>query len=162
MKLRTPPDPVTMDIMSSLGAEVQQIRFAELYVALQQGVVDGQENPLMNIWSSKLYEVQKFISMTAHKYEMTPFIISKRTWDRLSAEDRQALQDAAAEATRLNREQSAASDAKLEGELKAKGIEINKPDLGPFQKATESVIEKWANGPQGPFVRKVVAAARGQ
>ena len=59
LKMRTPPDSVLVDIMQSLGAEAQQIKFAELYVALQQGVVDGQENPLMNIHASKLYEVQK-------------------------------------------------------------------------------------------------------
>ncbi|MEY2801484.1 MAG: hypothetical protein RL513_1069, partial [Pseudomonadota bacterium] len=98
LKMRTPPDAVTVDIMQALGAEAQQIRFAELYVALQQGVVDGQENPLMNIHASKLYEVNKFISLTGHKYEMTPLLISKRTWDRLSEADRKVLQEAAAEA----------------------------------------------------------------
>ena len=76
LKVRTPPDPATIDIMKALGAEPEQIKFSELYVALQQGVVDGQENPLMNIYSSKLYEVQKYISFTAHKYEMTPFVMS--------------------------------------------------------------------------------------
>jgi TRAP-type C4-dicarboxylate transport system substrate-binding protein len=64
MKIRTPPDSVTIDIMQALGAETQQIKFAELYVALSQGVVDGQENPLVNVLASKLYEVQKFISLT--------------------------------------------------------------------------------------------------
>jgi tripartite ATP-independent transporter DctP family solute receptor len=88
LKMRTPPDAVTVDIMQALGAEAQQIKFAELYVALQQGVVDGQENPLMNIHASKLYEVQKFISLTGHKYEMTPFLMSKRSWDKLSDADR--------------------------------------------------------------------------
>jgi tripartite ATP-independent transporter DctP family solute receptor len=160
MKLRTPPDPVTIDIMQSLGADAQQIKFSELYVALQQGVVDGQENPLMNIWSSKLYEVQKYISYTAHKYEMTPFVMSKRSYDRLSAADRKVFHDAAAEATKFNRQASLESDQKLEGELKAKGIQFNRPDLTPFVKATEPVVEKWTSGPQGEFVRKVVAAAR--
>ena len=91
LKIRTPPDAVTIDIMTALGAETQQIKFAELYVALQQGVVDGQENPLANIDASKLYEVQKFISLTGHKFEMTPLLISKRTWDRLSDADRKIL-----------------------------------------------------------------------
>ena len=85
LKMRTPPDAMTVDIMQALGAEAQQIKFAELYVALQQGVVDGQENPLVNIYASKLYEVQKYLSLTGHKYEMTPFLMSKRSWDRLSA-----------------------------------------------------------------------------
>ncbi|BDU51866.1 TRAP transporter substrate-binding protein [Limnohabitans sp. INBF002] len=160
MKLRTPPDPTTIDIMQALGADPQQIKFSELYVALQQGVVDGQENPLMNIWSSKLYEVQKYISYTSHKYEMTPFVMSKRSFDRLSEADRKLFHEAAAEATQFNRKASLESDQKLEGELKAKGIQFNRPDLTPFAKATDSVIDKWATGPQGEFVRKVVAAAR--
>ena len=70
LKIRTPPDAMTVDIMQTLGADAQQIKFAELYVALQQGVVDGQENPLANIASAKLYEVQKYLTLTGHKYEI--------------------------------------------------------------------------------------------
>ena len=160
LKIRTPPDAVTIDIMKALGAEPEQIKFSELYVALQQGVVDGQENPLMNIWSSKLYEVQKYISQTAHKYEMTPFVMSKRSYDKMSDADRKIIREAALEATKVNRQMSLDSDAQLVGELKAKGIEINSPDLGPFVEATKPVIEKWTSGPQGPFVKQVVDAAR--
>lgn len=162
MKMRTPPDSVTVDIMQSLGAEAQQIKFAELYVALQQGVVDGQENPLTNIHASKLYEVQKFISLTGHKYEMTPFLMSKRTWDRLSDADRKLVQEAAAEATALQRKMSKESDDKLVADLKAKGIQIDNPDKGSFQKATASVVSKWEASPIGPFVKQVVSAARAQ
>ena len=160
LKIRTPPDAVTIDIMKALGAEPEQIKFSELYVALQQGVVDGQENPLMNIWSSKLYEVQKYISQTAHKYEMTPFVMSKRSYDKMSEADRKMIREAALEATKVNRQMSLDSDAKLVGELKAKGIEINSPDLAPFIEATKPVIEKWTSGPQGPYVKQVVDAAR--
>lgn len=159
LKIRTPPDAVTIDIMQALGAEAQQIKFSELYVALQQGVVDGQENPLMNIWSSKLYEVQKYISFTAHKYEMTPFVMSKRSYDKMSEADRKIIREAAAEATLYNRKLSLESDQKLEGELKAKGIEFNRPNLAPFQAATKPVTEKWMKGPEGPFVKQVVDAA---
>ena len=159
LKTRTPPDAVTIDIMQALGAEAQQIKFSELYVALQQGVVDGQENPLMNIYSSKLYEVQKYISLTSHKYEMTPFVMSKRTYDKMSDADRKIIREAAAQATQFNRKLSLESDQQLMGELKAKGIEINRPDLAPFQVATKSVIEKWLKSPEGPFVKKVVDAA---
>ena len=159
LKIRTPPDAVTIDIMQALGAEAQQIKFSELYVALQQGVVDGQENPLMNIFSSKLYEVQKYISFTAHKYEMTPFVMSKRSYDKMSEADRKIIREAAAEATAYNRKLSLESDQQLEGELKAKGIEFNRPDLAPFQAATKSVNEKWMKGPEGPFVKQVVDAA---
>ncbi|MFC5609319.1 TRAP transporter substrate-binding protein, partial [Variovorax soli] len=68
LKMRTPPDTVLVEIMQALGAEAQQIKFAELYVALQQGVVDGQENPLVNFHASKLYEVQKNLALTNHQF----------------------------------------------------------------------------------------------
>lgn len=160
MKMRTPPDAVTVDIMQALGAEAQQIKFAELYVALQQGVVDGQENPLMNIHASKLYEVQKFISLTGHKYEMTPFLMSKRSWDKLTEADRKAVQDAAAEATALQRKLSQESDEKLVADLKAKGVRVDAVDKAAFEKGTAAVDDKWMAGPIGPYVKKVIAAAR--
>lgn len=160
LKMRTPPDAVTVDIMKSLGAEAQQIKFAELYVALQQGVVDGQENPLMNIHASKLYEVNKFISLTGHKYEMTPFLMSKRTWDKLSDADRKALQDAATEATALQRKLSQEADDKLVADLKSKGVRVDVADKAAFEKATAAVDDKWMASPIGEFVKKVIAAAR--
>jgi tripartite ATP-independent transporter DctP family solute receptor len=160
MKMRTPPDPVTVDIMKSVGADPQQIKFAELYVALQQGVVDGQENPLMNIHASKLHEVNKFISLTGHKYEMTPLLMSKRSWDKLSAADRKILQDAATEATALQRKLSAEADSKLIGDLRAAGARVDTVNQAPFAKATESVTQKWYSSPIGDYVKKVVAAAR--
>jgi len=159
LKVRTPPDAVTIDIMTALGAETQQIKFAELYVALEQGVVDGQENPLANIYASKLYEVQKFISLTGHKFEMNPFLMSKRTWDKLSEGDRKIITEAAAEATQLQRKLSREADEKLLPELKAKGVRIDKVDTKSFQKATESVTTKWTSGPIGDYATRVVKAA---
>lgn len=162
LKMRTPPDAVTVEIMEALGAEAQQIKFAELYVALQQGVVDGQENPLMNIYASKLYEVQRYLSLTGHKYEMTPFLMSKRSWDKLSEADRKAVMEAAAAATTLQRKLSQEADEKLVADLKAKGVRIDIVDKAPFEKATAVVDDKWVAGPIGPYVKKVIAAARVQ
>lgn len=160
LKMRTPPDAVLVDIMQSLGAEAQQIKFAELYVALQQGVVDGQENPLVNIHASKLYEVQKHLALTSHMFQMTPFLMSKRSWDKLSEADRKAVTEAAAEATALQRRLSQEADDRLLADLKAKGVQVTTPDKAAFEKATASVDDKWAAGPIGPYVKKVIAAAR--
>lgn len=160
LKMRTPPDSVTVDIMQSVGAEAQQIKWSELYVALQQGVVDGQENPLVNVWAGKLYEVQKHISLTGHKYELTPFLIGKRSWDKLTDADKKVVQEAAAEATALQRKLAQEADGQMFDQLKAKGVQIDKVDQEPFMKATAPVIAKWESGPIGPFVKKVVAAAR--
>lgn len=160
LKMRTPPDATLVDIMQALGAEAQQIKFAELYVALQQGVVDGQENPLVNIYASKLYEVQKYLAMTNHQFQMTPFLIGKRTWDRLSEADRKAVQEAAVEATALQRKLSQEENDKLLGELKAKGVQVTTVDKAAFAKATSSVDDKWIASPIGPYVKRVIAAAR--
>ncbi len=160
LKMRTPPDSVLVDIMQSLGAEAQQIKFAELYVALQQGVVDGQENPLMNIHASKLYEVQKHLALTSHQFQMTPFLMSKRSWDKLSEADRKAVTEAAAEATALQRKLSQESDDKLLVDLKAKGVQVTTVDKSAFEKATGAVDDKWLAQPIGPYLKKVIAAAR--
>ncbi len=160
LKMRVPPDATLVDIMKSLGAESQQIKFAELYVALQQGVVDGQENPLVNIHASKLYEVQKHLAMTNHQFQMTPFLMSKRSWDKLSDADKKAVQEAAAEATALQRKLSAEADEKLLADLKSKGVQVTTPDKAAFAKATADVTAKWESGPIGPYVKKVVAAGQ--
>lgn len=162
LKMRVPPDATLVDIMTALGAESQQIKFAELYVALQQGVVDGQENPLVNIHASKLYEVQKYLALTNHQFQMTPFLMSKRSWDRLSDADKKAVREAAAEATALQRKLSAEADEKLLGELKAKGVQVTTVDKAAFAKATSSVDDKWIASPIGAYVKKVLAAARAQ
>lgn len=162
LKMRVPPDATLVDIMKSVGAESQQIKFAELYVALQQGVVDGQENPLVNIHASKLYEVQKHLALTSHQFQMTPLLMSRRSWDRLSEADRKAVQEAAAEATALQRRLSREADEKVLAELKAKGMQVTTPDKAAFEKATADVDDKWSAGPSGAYVKKVIAAARGK
>lgn len=162
LKMRVPPDATLVDIMKALGAESQQIKFAELYVALQQGVVDGQENPLVNIHASKLYEVQKHLALTNHQFQMTPFLMSKRSWDKLSDADKKAVQEAAAEATALQRKLSQEADDKLLADLKSKGVQVTTPDKTAFAKATSEVDDKWMAGPIGAYVKKVVAAARAQ
>ena len=147
IKLRTPPDPITVDIFEALGASPTPLAFSELYIALQQGVVDGQENPLMNIYSSKLYEVQEYISLTAHKYESTPLFASKVVWDTFSPEDQAAIREAAAEAGQMNRQMSQEADTNLRGEMEAAGVEFNEVDPAAFIEKTKPVYEEW----QGRF-----------
>ncbi len=163
MKLRTPADPATVDLFQAMGALTQQINFGELYVALQQGVVDGQENPLANIYSSKLYEVQKFLSFTNHKYECMPFVMSSITWARLSPADREIIKAAAVEATAYERKLMFESDEKLLGEFKKMShLAINTPpSLAPFKAATEKVWDDWEKKPFGDFV-KSLRATRGK
>ena len=160
LKIRTPPDPTTIDIFQALGAATQQLNFNELYVALQQGVVDGQENPLANIHSAKLFEVNRFISLTGHKWECNPFLASRIAWGRLRPEDKRLVQEAAKEAEAHQRTLSQEIDAKLLGEFRAnQAVSVNEVDQGPFRAATASVYEKWEARPFGDFVKRLRAAA---
>ena len=159
LKIRTPPDGMTVDIMQTLGADTQQIKFAELYVALQQGVVDGQENPLANIASAKLYEVQKYLTLSGHKYETNPFVMSKRSWDKLAPADQKVFTEAATEATQAQRKLSKEADEKLVADLKAKGVQIETVDRKAFVDATKPVYTKWSTGPIGEFVQRVTQQA---
>jgi len=160
LKLRTPPDPMTIDIFQALGAATQQISFGELYVALQQGVVDGQENPLANIASSKLYEVNHFVSLSGHKWESTPFLMSQITWGRLSAGDRDIVKAAVAEAGKVQRGLMGETDTKFLAEFKANPkIVLNEADKAAFRRASASVVEIWRKKPFGDFVDQLVKAA---
>jgi TRAP-type C4-dicarboxylate transport system substrate-binding protein len=94
-------------------------------------------------------------------FQMTPFLISKRSWDKLSEADRKAVTEAAAEATALQRKLSQEADDTLLADLKSKGVQVTTPDKATFAKATANVDDKWAAGPIGPYVKKVIAAARG-
>ena len=158
LRLRVVADPATVDLFQAMGASTQQINFSELYVAIQQGVVDGQENPLANIHSSKLYEVQKYLSLTHHKYESMPFLMSGITWKKLSEADRKLVMEVAAEAATYERKLMQESDDKLIGEFrKMPNVSINEPDLAPFKAATAKVWDKWEALPVGDFVKKLRA-----
>ena len=161
VKLRTPADPSTVDMFQAMGASTQQINFSELYIALQTGVVDGQENPLANIHAGKLHEVQKFFSITNHKYESTPFIMSKITWSRLTEADQKLIKEAAKEATTLQRNLMAEADEKLMAEYKKMpSVQINFPDQAQFKAATQKVWDAWEQKPFGEFVKKLRAASK--
>lgn len=161
LKIRTPPDEMTVDIFEALGANPTPMNFSELYIALEQGVVDGQENPLMNIYSSKLYEVQDYISLTGHKYESTPLLMSKIVWDSLSSEQQEVIQDAAIEAGEFNRQASLKADEELRSKMEDAGVAFNKVDTKPFIEATSSVYDLWREE-YPELVEMVVNAAQSE
>jgi tripartite ATP-independent transporter DctP family solute receptor len=160
LKIRTPADASTIDTFQALGAATQQISFSELYVALQQGVVDGQENPLANIQSSKLHEVNKFISLSSHQWQCSPFVASRIAWGRLNAADKALVTEAAKQATEHNRQLMVESDEKLLAEYRANSnLTINEVDQDAFRAATAPVLEKWEQRPIGEFVKRLRAAS---
>ncbi len=160
LKVRTPADPMTIDIFQALGASTEQIAFGELYIALQQGVVDGQENPLANIESSKLHEVNRFISLTAHKWESTPFLMSMIARARLG-KDLDAVMAAAKEAGELQRSLSQEKATQVLAAFKGNAsVDVTEVDREAFVKATASVADVWKKKAFGDFVAQVEAEAR--
>jgi tripartite ATP-independent transporter DctP family solute receptor len=133
LKLRVIPNPVFLETFKAFNANPLPMPFAELYGALENKAVDGQENPFAVIESSKFYEVQKYVSGTNHVYATNPIQISKRFWDRLSPVEQKLLQEAAIEAQNWQRTVSREVSSKALSELTAKGMIYN--DVAPAEMA---------------------------
>ncbi len=162
MKIRTPNDKMTISIYKALGANPAPLAYNELYMALSQGVFDGQENPVVNIHASKLYEVQKYISFTNHKYECKVFMISETTWNKLTPEYQKVISDAAKKFAVTNREMFAQQDKELREDLIAKGMKLNTPELAPFREATSNVYDEWKETLGADLVDRIVEAAHAE
>ncbi|GLQ28452.1 TRAP transporter substrate-binding protein [Sulfitobacter pacificus] len=158
MKIRTPQSQVTIDAFTALGANPAPLAFSELPAALQSGVFEGQENPLANIYSSKLHELTPYIAKSNHKYEMAPILASKRWWSKLSDEDKAMIQDAMDAATWYNRGVFLIADSELEQKLIEEGAKLNEVDVDAFKAATAGVYEKW-EGEIGDIVPRIQEAA---
>jgi TRAP-type transport system periplasmic protein len=124
LKLRVIQNPLFIDTFKALGANALPMPFPEVYTALETGTVDGQENPLATLIASKFYEVQKHTVISNHIYSVWAFLISKKFWDKLSADEQKLLTEAANEATAFERKTIRAFDATALEEIKAKGIQV--------------------------------------
>lgn len=143
LKIRTPEDKVTIAIFKALGANPAPLAFGELYMALSQGLFDGQENPVVNIHASKIYEVQKYLSLSNHKYETCPLIVSEFTWGKLSKADQELLKAAALKFAAVHREMNTKANNDLLGDLKKFGVQVNTADVPALRAATASVYTEF-------------------
>ncbi|MBS0001159.1 MAG: TRAP transporter substrate-binding protein, partial [Cyclobacteriaceae bacterium] len=141
LKIRVPENPAQIETLKSLGAIPTPLSFSELYTALVQGVVDGQENPLQNIWFGRLYESQKYIAMTHHIYNSAYVTASKRFWDKLSREDRELTMECLKESSTWQLNYMEKLDRKLEAKMKEEGVIFTYPDRSAFEKATLPAYE---------------------
>jgi TRAP-type transport system periplasmic protein len=160
LKLRVIPNPINVDWVKALGANPTPLPFPELYSALEQGAVDGQENPVATIKGAKLYEVQKYMTLTNHQYNPQSVVMSKKFWDSLSPADQKAVQEAAAESKLYQRTQSRAQlQAGIE-DLRKGGMQIN--DLPPaeiakFHEKMKPVIAKYSASVGESTVSEIMA-----
>jgi tripartite ATP-independent transporter DctP family solute receptor len=144
LKIRLMQNPIYVDSFKALGANAVPMAWTEALTALQQGTIDGQENPLNVIVSFKLYDSQKFMTITRHAYAPAPLIMSMVTWKKLSASQQAAVMKAAKEAAQFERDFNNANEAQWLKDLAAKGMKIATPDLKPFLAAVQPVYKQYA------------------
>jgi len=124
LKMRTMENPIHIQAYRQFGILPTPMAFTEVFTALQQGTVDGQENPLSVITSAKLDQVQKYLTLTGHVYSPAVILMNKAKWDALSAADKQAFQEAAREAVKANRARIDDDERRAVADLRAKGMTV--------------------------------------
>jgi tripartite ATP-independent transporter DctP family solute receptor len=144
LKIRLMQNPIYVDSFKALGANAVPMAWTEALTALQQGTIDGQENPLNVIVSFKLYDSQKYMTITRHAYAPAPLIMSMVTWKKLSASQQASVMKAAKEAAQFERGFNNANEAQWLKDLAAKGMKIATPDLKPFLAAVQPVYKQYA------------------
>jgi tripartite ATP-independent transporter DctP family solute receptor len=140
LKMRTMENPIHIQAYKQFGILPTPMAFTEVFTALQQGTVDGQENPLSVITAAKLDQVQKNLTLTGHVYSPAVILMNKGQWDKLSAADKQAFLDAAREAVKANRARIDDDERKAVADLRSKGMAIvENVDKAKFQATLEPV-----------------------
>ena len=146
LKIRLMQNPIYVDAFKALGANAVPMAWTEALTALQQKTIDGQENPLNVIVAFKLYESQKYLSLTRHAYAPNVIMMSMKTWKKLSPEQQAIIQKAATLASKANRQYDNDKAAEWLAFLKDQGMQVvENPDLDAFRKAVEPVYEKYGS-----------------
>jgi TRAP-type transport system periplasmic protein len=142
-KLRTFPNEMMRWTLEAMGFNIQIMPLPEVYLAIQQGAVSGQENPVDTIFSNKFYEVAPHVTLTNHVYSPIPLSISEKTWAKLSPADQKAVTEAARVAGQFSRQMISGNDDNQLKEMAAKGAKINsKPNVAAFRTAVQPVYGK--------------------
>jgi len=148
LKVRVPAIKMYISLFQLLGADPSSMNFGELFTALQQGTMDGQENPLHVIKSAKLYEVQKYLTCWDYSYDPIVLCINRKRWDGLSPERQELLRRAAREAMTAQREQVEEEEGKLRDELRGLGMDVTvltKAQRGPFRQKVAAVYDEYTD-----------------
>ncbi|MBZ5487695.1 DctP family TRAP transporter solute-binding subunit [Halomonas aquamarina] len=144
LRLRVIENEVYVDTFRTLGANAVPMAWTEALTALQQGTIDGQENPINAIYAFNLAETQDYLTMTRHIYAPALFVMSLPKWNALPEEVQTLVQDAAVEASAYARAQNAEAQAEQLAALEAAGMEINEsPDIEAFREAVAPIYEQY-------------------
>mgnify|MGYP000865087400 CR=1 FL=1 len=155
IKFRSAEVPIRIEMFNELGASAIPMAFPEVFTGLQQGTIDGQENPLSIIETSKFYEVQEYLTLSGHIYSSAPFVFNSKIWEGYPDNIKNAIQKAADEARDYERQLISENDEKLVDELTKGGMKVNEVNKEAFIDAVQPV---WDNYVQD-FGSELVEAA---
>lgn len=139
VRMRTPESRQRIEIFTAWGADAAPLPYPELYAALQTGAFDGQENPLVEIKSSRFYEVQSYLSLTSHLYQSGYMLMSVDSFQQLPDDLQEVMTEAATEAYRASVAFGEAADSEVVDLARANGMEVNEADVNAFQAASEAI-----------------------
>jgi len=149
IKLRVPGGKWRVKMFQAYGANPSPMKFSELFAALQTGVMDGEENPFTQIYSARLQEVQKYLSLSAHVYTPAYLTVGMTHWNALPGDVRKILEDTAKETQTYVYETAAKDDEDLLGKLKAAGMQVNEVDKSAFIAASKPIYEEFGKEVKG-------------
>lgn len=155
VKMRTPGSKLRIKIFNHYGANASPLPFKELYTALQTGVFDGQENPVIWAKTTKFYEVQKYLSLTNHLYTVAYLLMSDQAYQKLPADLQGLFKEAGREAAAYTVELGTQADTEIVDFLKAKGMQVNQADVAAFVEASRAIWDEWA-GEQGEDAKTLI------
>jgi tripartite ATP-independent transporter DctP family solute receptor len=159
LKLRVQPAPIWDEFMKRLDALPTPMGFTELYGAMEQGVVDGQENPIATIDSMKFYEVSPYIALTKHTYKAATVLVSDKIWNQLSDDQKKLLEETVRETYTYQRDYLEQKEQETLESLKATGkVTITEPDLAKFAEVTEGIESTVADKVPAELVERIKAA----
>ena len=164
IKLRTPKGRWRVKMFQAYGANPTPMPLSEVFVALQTGVMDAQENPLSMIYSTKFQEVQKYLSLTQHVYTPAYLLAGAKKWAKIPEEIREILQTTARETQEFVHRRGAEIDKELLDKLKKAGLAVNEVDREAFVEASSAIYREFGSTVEGgeDLVDQVVALRRGQ
>jgi len=160
LKIRVPEIPPIIAAWKAMGTNPTPMAWGEVYTGLQQNVIEAQENPIPFIHAGKIYEVQKYIAMTNHKYEYVLIAMSNKAWLKLNPQQQKAVKEAAAESTQYENKLVFEKSDNLLKDLQAKGMKVTKPDTTEWAKLARTVHQQFAEKYGIDLYNKIIEAGK--
>lgn len=158
IRLRVFQGDIIIKEMQALGFSTVVMPISEIFTALQQKVVDGQENPIFTLYYSGWYEVQKYVALTNHMYSPGYVVINERVWNGLTKEQQALLQEASTKTVQWILTTMKNEEADIIKKLEQAGLVVTRPDLKPFRERVAPIIEEYLR--QYPHVRPIIEEIR--